>query len=180
MSLSGTVGLDAGSNLIGQIELSDGTEIIGTPTNPLSVTVSNSNTLSPLNTTTGDSGVITASFNGATQTNPGYRTAIITPIISAVSGTSPSLAIQPQWSPDGGTLWYALGNPIINISNLATSKQAALFSAGLNPSFGFVSSDLYSYVNASYPLPKTWRLKYTITGTSPSFTLDAVYINYMV
>lgn len=37
VTLGGTIGLDAGSNLIGQVELSDGTNVIGTTAHPVVV-----------------------------------------------------------------------------------------------------------------------------------------------
>ena len=32
------------------------------------------------------------------------------------------------------------------------------------------------FINA--PLPKTWRLVYTIGGTTPSFSITGTYVNY--
>ena len=57
-------------------------------------------------TTTGDTGAKTATFNGAAQTNYNARGAKILFNIGTVSGTSPTLVAKLQGSNDGGTTWY--------------------------------------------------------------------------
>lgn len=148
-------------------------------TQPVSGTVAISNVLGSLDTATGDSGVITTTLNGVTQTNLGYRYGLVTVIFSTVTGTTPGLVIQPQWSPDGGTTWYAFGPAWSSISNVATSKQAHIYAPGLTNSYPFSSSDLSQAISHSFSLPRTWRLQYQVSGTSPSFTLTGAYVNYL-
>ena len=148
-------------------------------TQPVSGTVAVNNfpASGPTDTTTGDAGTHTASFNGATQTNTGYRGAIITVVVSAISGTSPRLVIQPQWSIDGGTIWYDFtGGVAIN----ATPESQLFIICPGQSSASFQCDSVFSVTPGSYSLPKTWRLQYTITGTSPSYTISGVYVNYLI
>lgn len=125
------------------------------------------------NTTTGDSGAKVASFVGATQTNFDSQTAIITAIISAVSGTTPTLTAQLQYSPDGGTTWINLGAA----STALTAAGQIVFVVSPTLLTGLTTGGTSTTLIAS-PLPRTWRLNYTIAGTTPSFTFTGVYVNY--
>jgi hypothetical protein len=135
------------------------------------------------NTTTGDTGTKTASFSGATQTNYNARGAYITIILGTVSGTTPTFTAVIQWSPDAGTTWLALGNALSNLT--ATSQTGTFVIYPTNTSFGGASpsaltigSTVNSVINAA--LPRTWRLNYTIGGTTPSFALTSVQVNYVL
>lgn len=70
--------------------------------------------------------------------------------VTAVSGTSPSLTVNVEWSNDGAT-WFQ-GDPADSFTALtAAGKKAKSFTVkGLNA-----------------------RLNYTISGTGPSFTFAA-------
>lgn len=131
--------------------------------------------------TTGDTGAKTASFNGATQTNFDSLGAWITAIISAVSGTTPTLTMQLQFSPDGGTTWLNLG-PVTATLTAAGTILIACFptnfsqTPGATPANLTVGATVSTLINA--PLPRTWRIVYTITGTTPSFTIGSVQVNY--
>jgi hypothetical protein len=138
-----------------------------------------------VNTTTGDTGAHTASFNGATQTNYNARGAIITVLLGTVSGGTLSFSAQFQWSPDGGTTWFNLGNALTgNMINTGTSGAYIIYPTNISQSVGngpqniITNTTAVAAVNA--PMPRTWRLAYTIGGTTPSFTFTGVYVNYIL
>jgi hypothetical protein len=135
------------------------------------------------NTTTGETGAKTATFSGATQTNFNAKGAIITCLVGTVSGTSPTMTLQLQTSPDGGTTWYSIGAPT---TALTASGSVALFYYPTNWSQGAGSTPAVlgnlGYSQASFfnmVLPRTWRIQYTIGGTTPSFTITSVGVQYL-
>lgn len=69
--------------------------------------------------------------------------------VAAASGTSPSLAVQVEWSFDGGTTFVAAGDTFA--AKTGTGKELKTVP-----------------VRAPY-----FRLSWTITGTSPSFTFSS-------
>jgi hypothetical protein len=92
--------------------------------------------------------VITASGNGP-GVDVGSASVLrgISVTAAAVGGTTPSLTIQPQSSPDNST-WANLGSNWTAITANGTS------------------------VKASISLPdRYFRLNYTVTGTTPTVTL---------
>lgn len=136
------------------------------------------------NTTTGDTGPQIVSFFGVVQTNENARGAYITVFVGAVTGGAPSLSIQLQFSPDGGTTWISVGPACIAIT---TSDVAQLFivyptnisqAAGVTPQI-LVTGTLQTTA-LNMPLPRTWRLNYVIGGTTPSFTITDVTVNYVL
>ena len=135
------------------------------------------------NTTTGDTGAKTASFAGATVTNYDARGAYITVLCGTVSGTTPTLAAQLQWSPDAGTTWLNLGPATTAITTTGNTATIAVYPANLSQAAGGTPANLTTGATATTainaPLPRTWRLNYTITGTTPSFAITAVYVNYI-
>ena len=135
------------------------------------------------NTTTGDTGAKTASFAGATVTNYDARGAYITVLCGTVSGTSPTLVAQLQWSPDAGTTWLNLGPATTAITTTGNTSTIAVYPANLSQTPGATPATLTTGATATTainaPLPRTWRLNYTITGTTPSFAITAVYVNYI-
>ena len=71
--------------------------------------------------------------------------------VSAVSGTTPSLVVSLQaYNPLSGT-WVDV------------AASAAITAVG-------------DYVLSTSPLPHTWRLNFTLTGTTPSFTFGGVMV----
>lgn len=68
--------------------------------------------------------------------------------VTAASGTSPSLTVSVEWSPDGGVTWYPADTPDAFAAITATKKAAKQFT-----------------VKAP-----DYRIVWTITGTTPSFT----------
>lgn len=121
---------------------------------------------------TGDTGTKTTSFAGATQTNRSARGAIITARFGTVSGTTPTCTIQLQFSPDDGTTWINLG-PSAAASATNNTVGIIVFPGATVGVVGFSSNAL-----VSCPLPRTWRLNYTIAGTTPSFALTETDVNY--
>jgi hypothetical protein len=135
------------------------------------------------NTTTGDTGAKTTSFTGVTVTNYDARGAYITVLCGTVSGTTPTLAAQLQWSPDAGTTWLNLGPATSTITTTGNTATIAVYPANLSQAAGGTPANLTTGATATTainaPLPRTWRLNYTITGTTPSFAITAVYVNYI-
>lgn len=131
--------------------------------------------------TTGDSGAKTATGNGATQTNHDSRGAYIAAIVTPVSGTTPTAAFKLQWSPDGGTTWLDFGPAA---SNLTAAGQVvfAVYPTNVSQAAGATPADLAlgatQMVRINAPLPRTWRLVWTIGGTTPSFTITSVQVNH--
>lgn len=130
------------------------------------------------NTTTGDAPtIVTATtVNGATQTNANARGAIITAILGTVSGTLPTLSLQLQWSPDGGTTWLNYGSATSAIA-IATGNTVTVevYPTALALTLGGAGS---AQTNA--PLPRTWRMAYTTTGTGISIAVASVQVNYCI
>jgi hypothetical protein len=136
-----------------------------------------------LNTTTGDTGAKTTTFAGATQTNFNHAGAVITILLGTVSGTSPTLSAQLQWSPDAGTTWLNLGAALANLT--ASSQTGTIMAypsnistAGATPAA--LTTGATQTLQLNTPLPRTWRLNYTIGGTTPSFTISSVQVNYIL
>ena len=130
------------------------------------------------NTTTGDTGAKIANGNGATQTNFDSRGATITVLLGTVTGTFTTFQTQLQWSPDAGTTWLNYG---VAQTNLTTPVSGNTFTFQVYPTTqtsstpGSTQSVLINNV-----LPRTWRITWTIAGTSPSATITGVYVNYQL
>jgi hypothetical protein len=120
------------------------------------------------NVNTGDTGAKTTTGNGATQTNFNARGATVAFNIGAVTGTSPTAVFKLQGSADGGTTWY-------DIPGAATASITAsgVYVLQVYPGVAAVAN---AAVNA--PLPRTWRVVWTLGGTTPSFTITNVQVAY--
>lgn len=119
------------------------------------------------NTTTGDTGAKTTTGNGATQTNFNARGVIVQTNITAVSGTTPSMTLTLQYSLDG-TIWI----PLLNSAAITAAGQNYLF---VHPNMVAVANNV-----AQFPLPRVWRMAWAITGTTPSFTIGAIAVAYVI
>jgi len=133
-------------------------------------------------TTTGDTGAKTATFNGATQTNFDSRGAYITIRLGTVSGSTPTLNFTLAFSPDNGTTWVSLGPASGNLTASSQIGMLVVYPTNSSQAAGATPANLGSGANIAtflnLPLPRTWRLVYTIGGTTPSFTITAVDVNY--
>lgn len=92
--------------------------------------------------------------------------------VTAVSGTSPVLDLWLQVSDDGGTTWYDM--PADFTLKTANAAAAGTFVAGgrdIVDAYGTASAadflGVYKHLAADYV-----RLKWIISGTSPSFTMS--------
>lgn len=129
------------------------------------------------NTITGDSGAKTSAFTGgATQINFNHRGAYITCVTSAVSG---NFTIQLQWSPDAGTTWLALGpatTAVTTPNTVTLDVYPTNFStSGASPAA--LTTGAAQTTQLNLPLPRTWRVLYSI-GTSA--TITGTYVNYIL
>jgi hypothetical protein len=132
--------------------------------------------------TMGDTGAKTATFNGATQTNFNAAGAMITVAVGAVTGTTPTLSCQLQVSYDG-TNFINYGPASTNITTGTQTCTFIVYPANLSQTAGATPANLTTGANQTIalnaPLPRTWRIVYTIGGTTPSFTLTNAYAAYL-
>lgn len=135
-------------------------------------------------TKTGDTGTKTATFNGLQQTNLWNKGAYILAKFGTVSGANPTCNIRIQYSYDNGSNWLNIDGATDNIT---ASNQTALIlvyptssqsTPGSNPSGLTTGATQTLVLNA--PLPRTWRVTYTIGGTNPSFALSDTFISYCI
>jgi hypothetical protein len=135
------------------------------------------------NGATGDAGAKVATFNGATITNFDAVGAYITLLLGAVTGTTPTLTMQLQYSPDSGTTWLNLGPASATLTASNQTAVLAIFPTNFSQTPGATPANLTTGANVSTfinaPLPRIWRIVYTIGGTTPSFTISSVQVNYI-
>lgn len=113
----------------------------------------------------------TATGNGATQTNFNAAGIMLWGNVTAVSGTTPTLTVRVQWSPDGGTNWVDLDT---TNAQTASITGTGTFVLRIYPGMATAANASLNSV-----LPRTWRLAWTIGGTTPSFTftVQGAYVN---
>ena len=122
------------------------------------------------NQTLDSSSARTATVAGTAGTNHNARGAVITINVTAVSGTSPTLVAKLQFSPDGGTTWLDYDAK----ATTATISAAGAYILKFSPGCTEVAN---SAIGLS--VPRTFRMHYTIGGTSPSFTF-ATYVSFIL
>jgi hypothetical protein len=133
-----------------------------------------------VDTVTGDAQTFVgaATYPGVTQINRHNRGAMITVEVGAgVSGTLPTLTIQPQWSPNNGVTWLNFGAPLSGTTLLQANTTGSIL---IYPSLltGLTFGGAVIVLTAA-PLPRTWRLSYTVGGTvNPTFPIT-VFVNYL-
>lgn len=127
-------------------------------------------------TTTGDTGAKTVTFTGAAQTNYNARGAVITILLGTVTGTTPTLVAQLQYSYDGGTTFAAFSAANTAVTATGNTIQFVVYPTASNNAATGATQQIIT--NAA--LPRKWRVAYTIGGTTPSFTITNVYINYIL
>lgn len=111
----------------------------------------------------------TASFNGAAQTNYNAAGAMIQLNVSVATGTTPTLVARVQYSIDGANYVD------LDVTNAATASitTTGTYVIKVYPGIPTVAAG-----SCNSPLPRQWRLAYTIGGTTPSFTF-ATHVTYI-
>lgn len=129
-----------------------------------------------LASTTGDTGAKTATGNGTTITNVGNKGVQILVVLGTVTGTSPTAVFKVQGSVDGGTNWYDVPGAT-TASLTATGNYGITVYPGLPTLTGTTTSGTTATISAI--LPRTWRVVWTLGGTSPSFTITSIQYMYL-
>ena len=106
----------------------------------------------------------TATGPGVTMANPGAQGAMFLIAVTAVSGTTPTLTARVQYSVNGSLFSDLDSTNAITSSITATGNYTIKVSPGASNTAAFVSN---------LRLPRTYRLLYTIGGTTPSFTFSS-------
>ena len=110
----------------------------------------------------------TASVAGATVTNFNSSGAVVTINVTAVSGTTPTLVGKLQFSPDNGGTWFDYDSKTVTATISAIGTYILKIYPGLTAEVANGAVGL--------PVPRTFRMYYTIGGTTPSFTF-ATYVS---
>lgn len=108
--------------------------------------------------------VMTTTTTTTAQNNPVLTRGRVVINVSAVSGTSPSCVVGIQ-----------AFNPVSNTWVTVTSR-AAITAAGDYVYLTGPGSGSSAGVTDTEPMPIQWRLIFTITGTTPSFTFGGVVV----
>lgn len=131
----------------------------------------------PVVALTGDTGAKVATGNGATVTNLNAKGAQIVINLGAVTGTLPTCTFKVQGSADSGITWYDI--PSANTASLtATGVYGITIFPGITTLAGTTTTGTTTCV--SNVMPRTWRLVWTIGGTTPSFTITNVQVSYLL
>lgn len=104
----------------------------------------------------------TASGNGTVLVNHNSTAVTFWIVVTAVSGTSPTLQVRVQESYDGGTTYTD-----IDTTNLQTASITATGTYRLRLGLGVTTTPNLSL---GIPAPRHLRLVWALGGTSPSFT----------
>lgn len=107
----------------------------------------------------------TATGASANVTNHNARGCYIQVNVTAVSGTTPTMTCRVQYSVDSGSNFVDLDTTNAQTASITTT---GLYQLRVYPGIAAVAN---SACNA--PLPRTWRLAWTIGGTTPSFTFSS-------
>lgn len=99
-----------------------------------------------------------ASANGADQNNLDALGVEVVVDLTAVGGTTPTLVVTIEGKDPVSGKYYTL------------LASATLNATGTTVMTVFPGVTVAANVAASRPLPRTWRVKTTIGGTTPSFT----------
>jgi hypothetical protein len=105
----------------------------------------------------------TSGVSAAVQPNGLYNEILLLLRITAASGTNPTLNVFVDTSDDGGTTWYQINQlGPSNISSVPTLTQNA-YPTGYTLTLDAANSNQGSWGD-------TFRIRYQIGGTTPSFT----------
>lgn len=126
--------------------------------------------------TTGDTGAKTATGNGATVANSGNKGVQIVIALGVVTGTTPTAVFKVQTSVDGGTTWVDLPGAT-TASLVATGNWGITIYPGQAVTAGTTTTGTTATVSGV--IPRSWRVVWTIGGTTPSFTITSITYNYL-
>ena len=121
------------------------------------------------NTVVDTSAARTTTGNGATGINYNHDGAYVLVNVSAVSGTTPTMTVRVQGTVDG-TNWFDL-----DATNASTPSITATGQYYIRMYPGYVNA----VGTANVALPRSWRLAWTIGGTTPSFTFSTA-VSYVL
>jgi hypothetical protein len=99
----------------------------------------------------------TASANSSAQDVGNADTLVLYLSVTAGTGTSPTLDVKMQDSPDGGTTWFDIAGTAVTQVTGSSSSQVT---------------------SATRKFAKKLRCLVTIGGTTPSFTFAVTYMVY--
>lgn len=126
--------------------------------------------------TTGDTGAKVATGNGATITNVGNSGLQAVIVLGAVTGTTPTIVFKLQISVDAGVNWVD-----VNGATTATLTASGVYGISVYPgqvvTAGTTTTGTTATANGV--LARTWRVVWTIGGTTPSFTITSITYNYL-
>ena len=126
--------------------------------------------------TTGDTGAKTATGNGATVANSGNKGVQIVIAIGTVAGVAPTAVFKVQTSVDGGTTWVDLPGAT-TASLVATGNWGITIYPGQVVTAGTTTTGTTATANGV--IPRSWRMVWTLGGTTPSFTINSITYNYL-
>lgn len=135
------------------------------------------NPTTPVASTTGDTGAKIVTGNGATQTNSSAKGVLVVINLGAVTGTTPTAVFKLQGSADGGTTWLDIPGAT-TASLIATGVYAIEIYPALTTTAGVATSGTIAMSNTI--LPRTWRVVWTLGGSTPSFTITNIQVNYIL
>jgi hypothetical protein len=137
------------------------------------------------------SNTVTATGNSAAFSLPLADSYAIFLVATAASGTTPTLDVVLQTSPDGGTTWLNLPlrfaqlttagqsfirfQPTLGLGEAASAGVVAGTGGALALNTPFIGSVNTTVLGASQQIP-TMRFAATVAGTTPSFTYTAYVI----
>lgn len=103
----------------------------------------------------------TVSGNSATQTNHSASGVVLFINVSAIAGT-PTLTVQLQVQDPISTTWF----------NVPGAVTASITGVSFTVLTVYPGVTVAANSAISYPLPRTWRVAWTIGGTTPSLTFS--------
>ena len=107
------------------------------------------------------------SVNSATQLFVGVD-------ITVATGTTPAFSAWLQGSDDGGTTWYDLPADLVLVSTTAAAGNSVTANQR-NVANNQSASGQHTGIYKSLPADRI-RLRWVISGTTPSFTFSASYV----
>lgn len=120
--------------------------------------------------TVGDAQTITASKAGKAQRNYDHGGAVFAITTGTPTGTSPTLTVKVQGSVDGGVTYYDIPGAATAAISTATTTVLTLARGATAAANSVVAQ----------PLPRDWRLYYTLGGTdTPTVPITAVNVCYV-